>query len=388
MKVPQPADIAKVLPAALAEAGGSFTTTDLEGRLSQGSKFKIAGMSGAQQTEYLREAFQQAIGILLRSGSAERSDDRIVLTDRGWAQAEQLGVPRPVANTGEDTESRGVTIDLSRALPFVRLKRDDGTVLTGYLRESAKASHGRPFIPPASRLLDDLYGAEIDGVTSSDGFWTTAWAVGVRQNAVDLLQSKCHVYLVGYEPERRAPRSDVVPHAPGGVRPGRRTGITWERLVCEVIGENGGHADWPAIAAAVEQHAKASQFVGWRAECLQALRNHTAPAGRSYFEVAEIGERAVYTLTDQGSRMAARRSEDERAPTLSKLFAKAIATDGDGKLTSHELYALFHLAVELGKPVEAEIIYHRLPENFPDEDRYYTARHLIERARELRGKDA
>lgn len=75
------------------------------------------------------------------------------------------------------------------------------------------------------------------------------------------------------------------------------------------------------------------------------------------------------------------------APTLSKLFSKVVSHDDDSKLTDFELYALLHLAVELGKPAEARAIYHRLSENFPDEDRYYLARHLLDRADELRERD-
>ena len=39
--------------------------------------------------------------------------------------------------------------------------------------------------------------------------------------------------------------------------------------------------------------------MSWREEARQALRNHTSPAGRSYYEVAEIGDRKVFTLTEQ-----------------------------------------------------------------------------------------
>lgn len=387
--VPQATDIAKVLPAALAEAGGSFTLVGLLQKLGQASKFKIAGMSSERQVAYLHRTFQEAVELLIRSESVENKDDRIVLTNKGWAQAEALGVQRPRVVDAENPEATdeplgGVTIDMSQARPFISLKRDDGTLLTGYLRDGAEAFHGRPFVPPASALLDDLYRAEVDGVRSSDGFWTTSREIGVSQNAVELLKQKCHVFLVGYEPESRAPRSDLISHTRRGGRPGRRAGITWERLVCEVIGELGGHADWQTFADAVGQHPLAQQYVSWREECRQALRNHTAPRGRSYFDVAEIGERAVYTLTEQGERLAARRTEDERAPTLSKMIAKAVNPGDDRKLTEYELYALFHLAVELGKPAEAEAIYHRLPENFPDEDRYYMARHLLSRAAELR----
>lgn len=171
-------------------------------------------------------------------------------------------------------------------------------------------------------------------------------------------------------------------HMGKGGRPGRRTGMTWERLLCEVLGELGGHADWAAIAEAVAKHPAASQYRAWREETRQALRNHTSPRGRSYFDVAELGDAAVYTLTDAGKRLAAKRSEDDRAPTLSKLFAKAVAAD-DASLTDFELYALLHLAAELGKPAEARAIYQRLPENFPEEDRYYMAGHLLDRAEEV-----
>jgi hypothetical protein len=385
----QPADIARVLPAALADAGGSVTLQGLEESLGPGGKIKISGMSTDQQKDYLREAFQQAIEILVRSGSAEHRDDRVFLTDRGWAQARALGVVTPISgqpspqHVAANAAPVGPIIDVSQAEPYVRFTHQ-GVVVMGYLRDGVERYQGQPFVPPASALVDLLYRAEVDGVRSSDGLYTTLREMGVFASAVDILQRKCNVRLPGFEKEVRGSRGVAVGHVGRGGMPTRRTAVTWERLVCEVIAELGGHADWPTIAEAIGKHPASEENPGWREESRQALRNHTSPKGRGYFEVAEIGTQSVYTLTENGSRMAARRSEDERAPTLSKLLAKAVSHDDDGKLTDFELYALLHLAAELGKPAEAQAIYNRLPENFPDEDRYYLARHLIDHAEELR----
>src|SRR5436305_1179204 len=82
------------------------------------------------------------------------------------------------------------------------------------------------------------------------------------------------------------------------------------------------------IADAIGKRPESQIYQDWREETRQALRRHTEPSGRGYFSVAELGEGVVFTLTDQGQRMAARRSMDERAPTLSKYIAKAVAPDG------------------------------------------------------------
>lgn len=353
--LPQAADIAKVLPAALAEAGGSFTLAGLQQKLSQNSKFKIAGMSSERQVAYLSRTFQDAVTILIRSKAVEEKGERIHLTDKGWAQAESLGVKRPNGtDLAQAIEPPEVTIDVTYALALVEMKRRDGTWIRGHLRMDAPKFQGRAFEGHFSELLDDLYSAEVDGHKTAEGFYAALREDGVSASARELLETKCRVRLIGLVPERRAARSNVIAHVGKGGRPGRRKGITWERLVCEVMGELGGHAEWAAIAEAAGRKPAVVEYLSWREECRQALRNNTAPAGRSYFEIAEVGSGSVYTLTEQGRKMAARRTEDDRAPTLSKLLAKALDPGEGASLTDHELWALFHLAVELGSPPKRE----------------------------------
>ena len=100
------------------------------------------------------------------------------------------------------------------------------------------------------------------------------------------------------------------------------------------------------------------------------MRNHAAPRGREYFAVTDLGGRVVYALTEKGQKLASRRTEDERAPTLSKLVARAVDPNGAVRLTDMERYVLLFLATRLGKTAEAQAIYQRLPEGFPDDDSY------------------
>lgn len=191
-ELPQPADIARVLPAAIAEAGGSLSITNLENSFSSNARVKIQGVQTSQQADYLKSAFLQAIEILVRARSAERSDDRVTLTDKGWAQAEALGVhpPReqPTGRAPAREEEKVATIDLSDAAPWVKQELRDGTVVMGYLRPDAQKYHGRPFVPPASALLDALYRAEINGVHVAEGFYSALKDVGAFRSATEILR--------------------------------------------------------------------------------------------------------------------------------------------------------------------------------------------------------
>ena len=374
-KLPEPSGLARALPSALAQAGGAATISGIERNLHAGNS---SGEANDQQWAYLREAFAQAIEMLVRSEVIHRDGDSITLTDKGWAQSRALDAAdgggesaRPASSAPEP----GAMIDLSDAKPYVSHQLRDGTKVMGYLRDDAQKYHGRPYVPPASDLLDALYRAEIDGVRVSEGLFSALREVGVTQGATDVLTGKCGVRIPGLG------RAEPSRHPVG--KPGRKPGLSWPRLVCEVLGELGDHADWPTIAESVGHQPLAEEHRSWREEVRQALRNNTVPKGHQYFDIAELGGTAIYTLTEQGKRLAAKRSEDDRAPTLSKLFAKAIALDDDS-LTDYELYALLHLAAELGKPNVVQAIYQRLPEAFPDEDRYYMAGHLLDRAEEVR----
>ncbi len=407
--------IARLLPIALARAGGSIDVDELERTLTRDKRFRISGMSGEHQTALLRQVLVNALDILTRSGTAVRSvtkdgaGSRISLTDRGWEQARALGEDSaddsardsedvPVSSAVPSSRSGdSASIDLSDARPIVSCQSPSGTTIIGHLRDDAQRFHGRPYVAPASALLDQLYRAEVNGQLTEQGFYsaimdTDAWG---QRGALNVLRLNCGVRIISQIPDVHLPgpwyesresrrTAPVVSRIGRGGQPGRRLGMTWERLVCEVIAELGGHADWNAIAAAVQKRPEAEVAVGWREEARQALGNHTSPRGRGYFDVADIGSRVVYALTEKGQKLAARRTMDKRAPTLSKFLAKAVAADGETGLTAYEMYALLHLAVELGRPTDASAIYHRLPDGFPDEDRYYMAQQLLERADELK----
>src|SRR5439155_16596526 len=142
--------------------------------------------------------------------------------------------------------------------------------------------------------------------------------------------------------------------------------------------------DWQSIASAAERRQEAQDQTAWREELIQALRTNTSPNGRGYFEAAELNDGVQYVLTEAGRKLASKRAEDERAPTLSKHLNAAADPQNDGKLTDMELYTLLFLAAHLGMPREARAIYHTLPPNFPDEDKYAMIPFWIDQAESSR----
>lgn len=391
---PTSVDVARALPGVLAKVGGALLRSDLESELQALPLARGWDPTTERGQELRRETIDHGIAVGVAIGLIGRNGDALSLTDKGWETAGlsylQAREPRRPAGLQvrkiSAEEFGSGTIDLNEALAIVRYESHDGAIIFGNLRPDAQRFQGQPFVPPASALLDALYRAEIDGQLTERGFYSALRELGATGNATDLLESKCHVRLPGHVREERAARRDVVAikHLGRGGRPARRPGMTWVRLVSEVLDELGGHADWQGLATALEKRPEVEQYQAWREETRQALRKHTSPNGRSLFEIVELGDRTAYTLTEQGRRLAARRAVDDRAPTLSRYLAKAVSAAGDASLTPHELYALFVLAVELGKPTEAQVLYNRLPENFPDEDRYYFAGSLLDRAEELR----
>lgn len=378
IRLPAPAELARLLPAAIAAAGGFVSLSELEQKLGPDSRMKVDGVKTERDRHLIRETFLDAVKILVQRGSLDWDGEVAQLTPQGWEQADALGAVRTGRELNEsaveDAESE-TTVDVEDALQIVEFTRHDGTRIRGYLAEDAGKRQGTRFQPPAAGLVDELYPrAEVNGQLAPDGFYTTLRRVGVSISAPLLLAQNCRVRLVGrFTPTRLG-------HVGRGGRPSRRP--SWERLVCEVLSELGGHASWQDIAAAVKERPEVREVPNWQEETRQAIRSHTTGRGKGYFDVAEVGERSVYTLSAAGQKLASRRTVDERAPTLSKYIATALAPD-DSKLTAFEVYSLLHLAVELGKPAEAEALYRRLPENFPDEDRYFMLSHLVERAAEL-----
>lgn len=389
-RLPAPAELARRLPAAIAAAGGAISISELEQKLGPDSRMKVQGVRTERDRQLIRETFLDAVRILAQRGSLKWDGETVELTVQGWAQADALGaVPRMQdgAEMSDAAESQPeTTIDVRDALQIVEFTRHDGTQIRGYLAEDAERHNGTSFKPPAASLVDQLYPrSEINGNAAPGGFYSTLRRIGVSISAPVLLEQNCRVRLVGRVPEVRGYRSVAEPrvglrHVGRGGRPSRRP--SWERLVCEVMSELGGHASWQDIAAALRARPEVRDVPNWHEEALQAIRGHTTGRGKGYFDFADVGERSVYTLSAAGQKLASRRTVDDRAPTLSKYIATALAPD-DAKLTPFEVYALLHLAVELGKPAEAEALYRRLPENFPDEDHYFMLPRLFERAAEL-----
>ena len=374
MQLPTAVDIAHEIPAMVAEAGGSFDLQNLEYSVSRRFLPRVHAIKREGGDDYLHQAFNDAITIVIRNGLINSSGTRLLLTEKGWEQAATVidrggDGPQPL----DPDES---VVDMSKAEPVIEFRRRD-TVVRGYLSESADQFHGKPLTMTPGQLLDEVYRTEIDGESAEVGFCTALRDNGLMRDISQLIE-KSGILLPGMS--RPVVRRGVR-------RPGRRPGATWPRVVCEVIAEAGGHADWPTIADAASRRPEAELDIGWRELALQALRNNTIPQGHCYFEAAEIGDKGVFALTDDGRRMASKRTLDDRAPTLSKYLASATDSNSNSPLTDMELYTLLFLATRLGKPAEARSIYHRLPPDFPDEDSYAMIPMWIEQAERTQGED-
>jgi hypothetical protein len=382
--LPQPADIAREIPAMLAMAAGSMELLELEQRITARFWPEIHALRGDEGVGYLKQAYNDAVTIAIQRKLITSSGTKVFLADAGWEMAADTRARQPSAPAA-DAEEPPVIIDMSLAAPEIEYRFQNGLLIRGQLRpEAYEEFHGKPMTLSLRRLVDALYSAEIDGQPVNLGFGTALRTNGSGLYLLDLLSGRAHVKLVGFE--RRTPQGNVP--APHGRRSGRRPGATWPTIVCEVVQEHGGYADWPTIAGAVEHREESELDVAWREEVMQVLRNHTSPRGREYFEVVEADGRVVYALTDKGRKLAFRRAQDDRAPTLSKYLVKAVNPgDADGRLTNMELYTLLFLATRLGRARDARTIYHKLPENFPDEDSYAMIPFWIDQAEKTPTED-
>jgi len=383
------ADVAKLLPAAIAAAGGTISIAELEQKLGRESRLKLDGVRTERDHQLLQETFRAALTILQQRGSVKWDGERASLTDQGWDQARALGAvrqrrPEMLDEEEDELVDAHATIDVHEAAPMIKFSKDDGTIVWGYLSPDADRFQGTRFQPPAATLLDRLYNrSEFNGVRSTIGFYTALKSVGVTTSARALLETKCRVRLVGLEPATRVRGRHQITAPPSrGARPGR---APWARIVCEVLAELGGHGAWQTLGLKIGDYPGVQDYPAWREECRQILRNNTTPLGRSYFDIAETGDGPVYTLTPAGHKLASKRTIDDRAPALSKYFAKALSPDANDNLTEYEVYALMFLAIELGRPAEARALYHRLPEDFPDEGRYSMIPRMLERASDIAG---
>jgi len=228
-------------------------------------------------------------------------------------------------------------------------------------------------------LLDGLYLAEINGEPANSGFASALLQNGSGVYLRNLLTEKCHVGIPGLERTSRRTRVKQ-----NGRRVGHRTdAISWPSILCEIIFELGGFAEWSAIAASLEKRPEAKADCTWREQCLQCLEAQRLLTGKAYFEIVDTGVGSAFALTEQGRNVVKKRSQDERAPSLSKYLVKAVHAAGDDKLTNLELYTMLFLAIRLGRAKDARIIYQRLPENFPDEDSYAMIQYWINEAEQM-----
>ncbi len=365
--VPGPPEIARQMLTTVAHSGGSLNFSDIKARLWHVFLPQLsAPYTETSATRLLDDLFKDALALLMRNRWVNAAGETLLLTEQGWQHAGAQMRERQPAPGGAGSDVEVTTLDLSHAEQVIEYRFHNGVVVRGYLIDDLNRFHGKPLTMSAADLLDALYRAEIDGNPANTGFYSAIRQFGSTWHPPYLLVSKCHIRVPTME---SAPHPAVSRQRHGG-RPGRRVGMTWERLLCELIAADGGHADWPTIAAAAEQRPETEDEPVWREELRQALRNHAAPRGREYFAVTDLGGRVVYALTEKGQKLASRRTEDERAPTLSKLVARAVDPNGAVRLTDMERYVLLFLATRLGKTAEAQAIYQRLPEGFPDDDSY------------------
>lgn len=383
MGLPQGADVAREIPSVIARAGGSVDLTELEQTIKAQFWPAIETVRGEDGLAYLNQCFQEGVTIAMTKRFITSSGTKLFLGDAGW---EMANVTRSQATAPDDARSDGaVIIDMSDAQAEIEYRFNNGKVIRGYLRpEAFKEFHGKPMTLRPRLLVDALYSAEMDGERLDGGFGTALKHNKSGMYFPDLLQQKARVKLIGFHRGSDAGSSESASR-----RRGRRPGATWATVVCEVIYEHGGPADWPTIAAAIERRSESELDTAWREEVMQVLRKYVAPNDRIYFQIVEGSERALYALTDRGRRLAFMRAKDDRAPTLSKYLVMAINDERDGNgLTNYELYALLFLATRLGRARDARTIYHRLPENFPDEESYAMMRYWIDQAeREQREDD-
>lgn len=381
MGLPQGADVAREIPSVIARAGGSLDLTELEQTIKARFWPAVETVRGEDGLAYLNQCFQDGVTIAMTKKFITSSGTKIFLGDAGW---EMANVTRSQTGADEGGTEGAIIIDMSEAQPEIEYRFNNGRVIRGYLRpEAFKEFHGKPMTLRPRRLVDALYSAEIDGESVDVGFGT---ALKVNKSGMyfpDLLQQKARVKLIGFQR-----RSDAGSSEAASRRRGRRPGATWATVVCEVIYEHGGPADWPTISAAIERRSESELDTAWREEVMQVLRKYVAPNDRVYFQIVEGDDRALYALTERGRRLALMRAKDERAPTLSKFLVKAINDDHGGNgLTNYELYALLFLATRLGRARDARTIYHRLPENFPDEESYAMMRLWIDQAERDQAED-
>ena len=370
----------------LADVGGATSLWELQGKTLASLRAHLLKEKEGVGVGYPKQLFDEAVTILVRQGLVNSAGERLLLTDKGWAQAAAMkaetGSPDEREAEPEDQGSDDV-IDTTLAEPIIDYVRRDGTVIRGYLNEDFAAEvNGSPMTMPASQLLERLYRAEVNGEESSFGFWTTLRVNGVSRNAVDLIAERCGIRLPSVRGTRNQARELRARQTPSSSS-GRRT--RWSTILCEVIDDLGGHATAEEVFTALERRPEVELTVDWREEAMQALRIHKAPQGRCYFDVTEIGGERKLVLTENGRKLVARRVHDERAPSLSKYLVRALDPNHAKPLTKLELYVMLFLATRLGLAKDASTIYSRLPADYPDEDSYAMIPLWIEQAKQMQG---
>jgi hypothetical protein len=287
-----------------------------------------------------------------------------------------------MGNMLEASANQSADVDMSNAVAIVEHLCPDGTVIRGYLNENAVSVFaGRPLLAPPGHLLDMLYRAEVDGRESLLGLWTNLHDFDPTCRAVDFLMDECGIRLPGVDRRPVRPNASRDAHASSSPSVRRRR---WPTLLCEIIHDMGGHADMPSIIDAIQCLPESEEGLGWQEETMQALKVHRVPHGRQYFDVADVGGHEVFVLTEFGHAIVRRRFQDDRVPSLSKYLAKAIdEEDGAKRLTDIELYTMLFLATRLGRARDATTIFHRLPQDFPNEDSYAVIPLWIEQAEHM-----
>ena len=87
MELPTAADIAREIPAMVAEAGGSLDLTYLERMVLRMFLPRVHAIKREGGDDYIHQVFNDAIGIVVRKGLINSSGTRLLLTDKGWEQA-------------------------------------------------------------------------------------------------------------------------------------------------------------------------------------------------------------------------------------------------------------------------------------------------------------
>jgi len=374
LDLPTAADIAREIPVLGVELGGSIELDELRHRITRAFWNRIA--TSGSGVDYLNQALDDAIAIAFRNGLISTAGTRLIVSPKGWEQAALIKGSREAQGGGGDSGGRARRSIDRGSIGMRRFLIGDksfpatatgATIVRAAIAEATAKNGGiPPLLPNGQPLSYPPLGR------SGQPYAVNAWRM-IEHEA--LIQEVIAVEMEGGDIR---PLAEVVGLLDLGgsndaaLRPrrGRRPGASWPRIVCEVIAEAGGHADWPSIAAACARRSEADDNIAWREEARQALRNNTVPNGRGYFSLVELPDGVSYALTDAGRKLANKRTQDGRAPTLTKYLAEAADPHGSGKLTDMELYALLFLATQLGMANEARMIYHKLPVDFPDEDRY------------------